>query len=158
MEFLYSNFRVESNKYYNAKFDLSKINEDKNESIKSKIDRINSKKESVRIDLFGKLEIALEYIHKNLFEKLTVKKVAFHCGMSEYHFSRTFKDAYGISPYSYIIQKRLESALEMLQKGDKSLNQIASDCCFNDLSHFTRYFKKQFKTLPSKIKKQIRMQ
>jgi AraC-like DNA-binding protein len=121
--------------------------------VENKINNISSKKRYVREDLFNKLNVALEYINDNIDDKLQINEIAKQCGMSEYHFFRTFKQAYGISPYNYIMDRRLEKAYEMITVNNVSIGVAAIECGFNDLSHFTRYFKKKYKYLPSKARK-----
>lgn len=137
---LASSLQTENNKFIFDEFDMMNC-------------KIACKKLDVREDLFIRLQKAIYYINSNLKTKLHIKDVARNCGMSEYHFSRTFKQAFGLSPYSYIIDNRLEEAYKMIVNENKSIAESAFECGFNDMSHFTRYFKKKYKYLPSKAKK-----
>lgn len=143
----------QNNFYFEGKFEKNNFHNISPKSMPPEIDKINSKKENVRIYLYEKILIAEKYIKDNLFSKMTVNQIAMHCGISEFHFSRIFKDVFGLSPYAYIIDLRLEKAKELIIKKSGSLSDIALQCGFNDLSHFSRYFKKKYKILPSKVKK-----
>lgn len=159
MQDLNNNFRynqgIDNPYFVNSTNDLAfwKLKIKNDITMKERIDKISSKKEKVRIDLYRKLDVAVKYIESNLCSKIHIKSVARHCGMSEYHFSRTFKEAFGISPYLFIVDKRLEKASSMLIDKQQSISEIASECGFNDLSHFSRYFKKKYNILPSKYRK-----
>ena len=68
--------------------------------------------------------------------------------MSEFHFIRTFKNSYGVTPQVYIMLYRLGLAKRMITE-KIPLNQIATRLGFTDCSHFTRNFKKYFGVAPS---------
>src|SRR5215468_8230106 len=61
------------------------------------------------------------------FEKpLDVPALARAAAMSTGHFSRSFKAAFGESPYSYLMTRRIERAKALLRRGDMSV----TDACF----------------------------
>lgn len=80
---------------------------------------------------------------------LEMADVARNCCMSEYHYYRVFKKVMGISPYQYLIRKRLEYAHEKLRDKGVSVSQIADEVGFSDLAAFSKAFKKQFGLAPS---------
>ena len=59
-------------------------------------------------------------------EPLNVEVLARDAHMSAGHFSRQFKLAYGESPYSYLMTRRIERAMALLRRGDMSV----TDACF----------------------------
>ena len=68
--------------------------------------------------------------------------------MSKYHFIRSFKQAKGITPQSYIMLYRLSKTKKLLQEG-MPVTDIACQFGFHDASHFTHSFKKYFGVPPS---------
>src|SRR5436305_8616455 len=59
-------------------------------------------------------------------EPLDVSALARTALMSTAHFSRRFREAYGETPYSYLMTRRIERAMALLRRGDRSV----TDACF----------------------------
>jgi AraC family transcriptional regulator len=69
--------------------------------------------------------------------------------MSRYHFSRSFRAELGISPYQWLLQKRVEHAAALLRRRRVSVTEAAFEVGFSDLSRFARAFRDQFGCPPS---------
>ena len=95
---------------------------------------------------------SVEFIHENFMEKINVEQLAEMCFMSYATLSRYFKKLFNVSPTEYIMNIRIKNAKTMLRTTDKSVSQIAQDCGFFDLSHFSHYFYKYEKTTPVKYR------
>jgi AraC-like DNA-binding protein len=67
--------------------------------------------------------------------------------MSEFHFIRSFKAFYGVTPQVYIMLQRLATAKKLIAAG-MPLTQVAIKLGFTDSSHFTRNFKRFFGVAP----------
>jgi len=78
-----------------------------------------------------------------------IQQAASVCNMSEFHFFRSFRQAFGISPYQYLLTKRLELAAYLIKEGNMSLTIIAAHCNFPDVFTFSKAFKRQFHLAPS---------
>ncbi len=105
--------------------------------------------------LFSQLFTPQEYdfkevIEANIFNQLSISELASLCQMSLSSFKRTFARHYETSPKKYISTKRLEQASKLLLVTDLRVSEIAYDCGFNDLAHFSKSFLKQFGHAPSK--------
>jgi AraC family transcriptional regulator len=61
-----------------------------------------------------------------------------HC--SRQHFARRFKATYAMSPYQYVIERRVERAKALLRHSGLPLSEVAGACGFGDQSHFTTCF------------------
>ena len=61
----------------------------------------------------------------------------------------------GLTPVAYVLQVRLNYAKQMIMSEDTSLTTIASKCGFQNLSHFSKAFKNQFKVSPMQFRKSI---
>lgn len=75
----------------------------------------------------------------NLNSSTPLSDIADECGLSTGHFARAFKRSTGQSPHQWAVQRRIESAKEMLGIG-VPLAEIAIACRFSDQSHLTRAF------------------
>jgi YesN/AraC family two-component response regulator len=90
----------------------------------------------------GNLEKALIYIAEHLHEELTVQKLAEYCHLSTDHFSKIFKQNFGMRPIKYIQSKRIERAQLLMLTTFDSLQQIADKVGLENISYFSRTFKK----------------
>jgi transcriptional regulator GlxA family with amidase domain len=63
-------------------------------------------------------------IDREYAQPLDVESLARDVHMSAGHFSRRFKLAYGESPYSYLMTRRIERAMALLRKGDLSVTEV----------------------------------
>ena len=61
----------------------------------------------------------------------------------------------GLTPVAYVLQVRLNYAKRMIMNEDTSLTTIASKCGFQNLSHFSKAFKQQFKVSPTQFRKSL---
>ncbi|NTS75797.1 helix-turn-helix transcriptional regulator [Catenovulum sp. SM1970] len=94
-----------------------------------------------------------EVVQTHLYTNINLEELAFLCGASVSTFTRKFKQTYGTSPNKYITAKRLEKAEQLITHTDKHLTTIAFDCGFDDLSYFSRTFKKHYLCTPSELRK-----
>lgn len=85
-----------------------------------------------------------DYIEEHLAEPLTLEELASQVSLSKYHFVRTFKQSTGTTPHSYVLERRLNHASQLLKNGDQLISNIAYDCGFSDPAHFSRVFRRKF--------------
>jgi transcriptional regulator GlxA family with amidase domain len=89
------------------------------------------------------------YIDKHLGNKLSLETLALQFGSSPSFFSRMFKKILGVTPIEYINESRLALARKLITTTDLSIEQIASDCGFDNISYFYRLFKRRFNITPA---------
>ena len=94
------------------------------------------------------LSEAIEYINSNLFSIKEIKEVSNRFNISEQYFFRLFKTQLHISPYKYLIIKRLLHAQNMLQQG-KRPTEIYYLCGFDSYVSFYKQYVKMFGHSPS---------
>lgn len=111
---------------------------------------ISVSKTSTRRDLCRRLIRGREYIDSSFRNQLSIEQVAREAAMSEFHFFRLFRKVFGMSPYQYILRKRLEYARTVLLQGCP-VSQAAIECGFSDIYSFSKAFKQQFGISPSRI-------
>ena len=61
--------------------------------------------------------------------------------LSQFHFSRLFKQSLGLSPYQYLIEQRIERAKQLLKETNQSILDIALNCGYNSHSHLSKQFR-----------------
>jgi AraC-like DNA-binding protein len=93
-----------------------------------------------------------QIIEANLFLQVSVEDLAQKNNLSVSSFKREFKRLYNDSPASYIKNKRLERAAELLGISNDRITDIAFDCGFNDLANFTKSFHDRYNTTPSNFR------
>jgi AraC-like DNA-binding protein len=88
-------------------------------------------------------------MHARYPEALTVDDLARAAGMSRFHFSRRFRDEVEQSPYGSLLQLRLTKAAALLRRRSCSVTEAALSVGFNDVSRFSRMFRRTYGVLPS---------
>lgn len=89
------------------------------------------------------LRNALRYVEDHLTTIRTADEIADALFISRSQLYQCFKEAFGIPPMKYILEKRLVLAQSRLQLGEKS-TIVAAVCGFNEYSSFYRNYKKRF--------------
>ncbi|MGL4107432.1 helix-turn-helix domain-containing protein [Clostridium sp. LP20] len=98
------------------------------------------------------IEDVIEYMNKNFGDKLTVGVLANYINMSESHFIRIFKEETGLSPIDYLIKLRINKGKMLIRSKAYSITEIAGECGFNSVSHFSSCFVKQNGSSPTEYK------
>jgi len=73
-------------------------------------------------------------------EPLNVRTVAAVAHISEAHFSRSFRAAFGETPHRYLQRRRVERSMFLLRDTDRSVTDICFDVGFTSLGTFSRTF------------------
>lgn len=95
-----------------------------------------------------------QYILRHLYEKLTIESLAERAGYSASHFTRLFRRAANQSPYQFILDARIDRAKHMLATSGLSIQEIADQCGFPNVSNFSCTFRKICGLTPSEFRKQ----
>ena len=74
-------------------------------------------------------------------EEWPVARLAEVSGVSEAHFARSFRDAFGLPPHRYLLTRRIERAKALLRDTDLSVTEIAFRTGWNSLGTFGRIFR-----------------
>ena len=114
--------------------------------------KLNFKKQIVNEEVFRNLLKAKELIDDCFLNKISIEELSRTALISKYAFIRLFKTTFGLTPYHYILQKRLRFAKELLVKGEKPVI-VAQKTGFADLPSFSKAFKNYFGLSPINLKK-----
>ena len=79
-------------------------------------------------------------IDRDYAQPLDVEALARGAHMSAGHFSREFRLAYGESPYSYVMTRRIERAMALLRRGDLSVTEVCFAVGCSSLGTFSSRF------------------
>lgn len=83
------------------------------------------------------------------FEPLEVSDMARAAGLSQAHFSREFRAAFGESPHQYLLTRRLERAAALLRTTDHSVAEICLSVGLTSVGSFTTSFGRLFGMSPT---------
>jgi len=89
-----------------------------------------------------------DHIEKSNF---TTEDLAKEIGLSRMHLNRKVKALTNLSTHDFLRTLRLQRAARMLKKASWTVSEIAYKVGYNNLSHFSRAFRKQFGKLPSEF-------
>jgi AraC family transcriptional regulator len=99
-----------------------------------------------------RLQRVRDYVEAHLNDGLSLTILADIACLSPYHFSRSFKQATGVGPQRYVIQRRLERAKRLLRQTHQPLALIAQEAGFADQSHLTQMFRREMGVTPGRFR------
>lgn len=120
--------------------------------MKTSLSHLRQIKTSTREETLRRLLRAKDYINDNFLNNPSIKVIAQHCMMGEFHFYRYFRDAFGQSPYQFILEKRLEYSKTLLDSDELKMHDLALTCGFVDMFTFSKAFKRKYGLAPSHFK------
>lgn len=88
----------------------------------------------------SRIGFVVDYIKRNLHQKLSIDSIAKLAYVSKSNFFKMFKDELGTSPNDFILQERINRAKELLAS-QTSIKETAFQTGFSDTNYFTRVFK-----------------
>ncbi|GAB3554222.1 helix-turn-helix transcriptional regulator [Actinopolyspora lacussalsi] len=105
------------------------------------IDRVTSSGTVSRhLDELARLRRVRDRIDREYDRPLDVAALALGVHMSAGHLSRAFRRAYGESPYSYLMTRRIERAMALLRRGDLSVTEVCFAVGCRSLGTFSTRF------------------
>lgn len=95
-----------------------------------------------------RVQVLLDYIHTHYKNKITIETLAKTASISKTEVLRCFKSIIGLSPITYLNSYRLQKAAQLLINTENNIQEIATDCGFDDNSYFSKLFKKNYHVTP----------
>jgi AraC-like DNA-binding protein len=96
--------------------------------------------EAQRLRDLALLRRVRDRIDREYAQPLDVEALARGAHMSAGHLSRQFKQAFGESPYSYLMTRRIERAMALLRRGDMSVTEVCFAVGCSSLGTFSTRF------------------
>lgn len=100
--------------------------------------------------------LALEYIHHNYTNNITMQQVADHVGLTPNYFCSKFHKEIGQSFKQYLKGLQLNHAATLLRVSDTSVSNVCEETGINSLAHFLRDFKAFYGMTPSQYRKKMK--
>ena len=89
------------------------------------------------------------HIEAHIEQQIRVADLSGIVDLSEAHFSRAFRLAYGEPPHAYIVRRRVELAAQLMLAGCEPLSEIALKCGFHDQAHLSKQFRQMTGETPA---------
>jgi AraC-like DNA-binding protein len=99
------------------------------------------------------IRVSAEYIKNNFERDISIADIAKYVFLSSSYFARAFKEELGISPISYLLKIRVESAKDLLVNSSQKISDIALTVGFSNQQRFNEIFKKHTGQTPLQYRK-----
>ena len=99
------------------------------------------------------IHAAKEIILANMEHHFTISQIARKVCLNDFKLKRGFVKLFGLGPYEFLLQARMNRARELILDSDKSIKEIAALTGYTLLSSFTTAFKKRFHCTPGLLRK-----
>lgn len=96
------------------------------------------------------IAVVIEYMRSHLVDSWQVAQMAERAFMSPSVFSHRFREATGRPPHRYLREMRLDHARDLIDRGDLTVAQVASQVGFRSVSQFTNAFRERFGMTPGR--------
>lgn len=103
----------------------------------------------MEFDDLAHLRRARDLLDRDYRDPLDVPAMARAALMSSAHFSRLFREAFGETPYGYLQTRRVERAMALLRRGDRSVTDVCMEVGFTSLGSFSSTFARLVGRSPS---------
>lgn len=105
------------------------------------------------LETLALLRRARDLMDRRYSSPLTVDEIAREALMSTAHFSRQFRAAYGETPYSYLMSRRIERAKALLRGGDLSVTDVCLSVGCTSLGSFSASFTRLVGETPTQYRR-----
>lgn len=110
--------------------------------VRKEISNIKAIKSSTKKELYKRLHYAKDYIDSCYASEISLHELSLITLMNTAYFLRQFKKYFGITPYQYLVQRRMQVASEMMYHTDLPVADVCNAVGYEDISSFARLFKK----------------
>ncbi len=93
------------------------------------------------------------YLDTNFMHKISLDDLADKFYINKFYLTRLFKEQFGLSINTYLIQIRITHAKKLIRFSDLSMDKISQECGMNDANYFSRMFKKVEGISPGEYRK-----
>ena len=108
-----------------------------------------------RTDAFAGLGASMkDFLNTQVTSKFHIELLCRHISKSESQTIRLFKKIFGITPYTYVLSKKIEFAQKLLIDTNLSIKEIATKLCFADEYYFSNIFKEKTGKTPTEYRKE----
>lgn len=110
----------------------------------------------VPIDGDSRIHEVIDWMNTRLPDPMTVSTRSRRAHMAERHFTRRFRGVTGQSPIEWLIGRRVDTVLELLEAGDSPIDEIATAVGFANTVTYRHHFRTRLNTAPSDYRRAFR--
>ena len=103
----------------------------------------------------ARLRRVTDYIRENLATDLSLPELAAIADVSSSHFNVLFKQSVGVPVHQYVVQRRVEHAIDLIVEGGVPLSEIALRSGFAHQGHMARCMRRIAGTTPGELRKNL---
>ena len=130
---------------YNLKIEIMKV-----------IDRIFERTVSENSNRKNTIDDILNYIDMNCHKDISLDQVGEYANMSSYYLSKIFKKETGVNFVTYLTNRKIDIAKDMLVNTDVPIINIALDLSYHEPNYFSKVFKKSTGMTPTEYRKRYK--
>ena len=105
------------------------------------IDVIRAVRRRTRAELFRRLLLATDYMHASYDRPISLEDIAATACLTPHHFLCVFRQVFAITPYQFVLRKRVAEAQRLLLDSDRPVTEIGARVGFESRSSFFRCFR-----------------
>ena len=139
---------------FRLRFDLQSSSFEVSGVVEEMLNVIFAELESRQLYSGDDLKKVLNYIDRNIKRGVTLDMAAAYVGMSASYFSKFFKKYVGVNFITYVTDRKIEAAKDMLVNTDRPVVNIAYDLSYSETNYFSKTFKKKVGVTPTEYREQ----
>ena len=117
------------------------------------IDNIKAKRRTTKEELYKRLSLAKDYMDCFFYDEISLDDLSKICFLNPFYLLREFRKNFHITPHQYLIHRRLQHAEKLLTSADLSITELGKRSGFQDLSSFSKLFKRQTGLSPGNFRR-----
>jgi AraC-like DNA-binding protein len=106
---------------------------------------------AVRLDDVDKLYEVKRVVEQHLTHQHSLRELARQVGLNEFKLKKGFRELFGTTIFSYLLDLRMEHARQLLIQGTMTVEEVAEEVGYKYAKNFMTAFKKKFNMLPVEI-------
>lgn len=119
-------------------------------------DRIRTARPATRHELYRRVLRGKAFLDGDIRRPFDLEQVASEACLAPHHFHRTFRSAFAVTPYGYMVRRRIEAARRLLAETDSNVAQICDVVGYESLPSFTARFHRLVGMPPAQFREEIR--
>jgi AraC family transcriptional regulator len=122
--------------------------------VRAEMAAIPAARPATRHELYRRLAIARDYADAMCHEPIGLSEIAAAACLSPTHLLRSFRQAFGQSPYQFLTEKRIQRAMLLLRTTALPVTEICAAVSFESLGTFSSLFRRRTGVSPSTYRRQ----
>jgi transcriptional regulator GlxA family with amidase domain len=120
------------------------------------LSRCYSENKAPELVNLNRISRVLIHIEKHYAEDLTLTSLAKLANMSKSSLLREFRKTTGLTPFDFVIKRRIRASRELLEDKSLKIYEVANSAGFRDSNYFSRKFRETFGLSPKDFRKTLK--